>query len=385
MLKLCIKCGNEGHTNRNCKGPVTSFGLIVYSFGKSNFPKGRLYPSLQTECKQHQHDLTNEKNEREDPYTLRDSVDNEILFLLVERKDTVGFLNIVQGSYPDAQPYRSKRLQRYLNELTCEERKKLITWSFEDLWTVAGSDKKDVKKAEMKFKDLNVEHLVNSNPCMYKEADYLMPKGRLKFAETTRQCAMREFAEETGYNRHDVILLDIPPYIEQFTGTDGKPYRNVFYVAQLKDTARIQTRLGDDPNQSKEVRNLGWFNLQDSLTLMRDYHQDKKDILQQAHSVVENMLLIQAAYGMWGRSKPNEWASVNGHSNRPYSYFQSNAQNLNSNAPLYGRTWNDQKPVFRQGQGNFYRRDCRKDSAVNSNTGSWRSQPQEHVQLENVL
>src|ERR1700709_1985977 len=193
MIKLCIKCGNEGHTNRNCKGPVTSFGLIVYTVGRKSFSKGRIYPHINTECKYHPLCIT-------DKFSSKSSLDREILFLLVERKDTVGFLNIVQGSYPDAEPYKSKKLHRYLSELTCEERDKLVKWSFKDLWDIAGSDKKDITKAETKFNNLNIEKFISDYSCLYKEADYLMPKGRLKFAETTRQCAMREFSEETGYN-----------------------------------------------------------------------------------------------------------------------------------------------------------------------------------------
>ena len=287
MVKLCIKCGLEGHTNRACKGPVTSFGLIVFVKGKKNLQKGRIYPHQITLCPIHNKDGNNQNS----PLLVRkDSVYNEILFLLVERKDTVGFLNIVQGSYPELEPYKSKKVNRYLSELTCEEREKLVVWDFNRLWKVAGSDKKDMAKAETKFKSLNIQSLIDNSNCLYEEADYLMPKGRLKYGESTKQCALREFSEETGYNKTDVQLLDVAPYSEQFTGTDGKTYRNVFYVARLKEDAEISTRLGDDPNQTKEVRNLGWFNLTECNELIRDYHQDKKDILALVHALLlQNM------------------------------------------------------------------------------------------------
>jgi ADP-ribose pyrophosphatase YjhB (NUDIX family) len=280
MVKLCIKCGLEGHTNRSCKGPVTSFGLVVFAKGKENVKKGRIYSHQITTCSVHNPNITLENSS----FQMTDSVPNEILFLLVERKDTVGFLNIIQGSYPDIEPYKSKKINRYINELTCEERCKLVTWDFAHLWKVAGSDKKDANKAQLKFSALNIQSCLNNSTCLYEEADYLMPKGRLKYGESTKQCALREFSEETGYNKNDVELFNINPYSEQFIGTDGKMYRNVFYVARLKDDAKIMIQLGDDPNQSKEVRNLGWFNLTECHKLIRDYHQDKKDILSQVHS-----------------------------------------------------------------------------------------------------
>jgi 8-oxo-dGTP pyrophosphatase MutT (NUDIX family) len=300
MIKLCIKCGGEGHTNRSCKEPVTSFGLVVFTRGRPGFQKGRIYSHKHTECPYHEKD--------HQVFECRESCCGEILFLLVERKDTVGFLNLVQGSYPEMEPYKSKKITRYLSELTCEERNALTRWEFEDLWKIAGSDKKDMTKAMAKFKNLDVNNLISNSTCCYREADYLMPKGRLKFAESTRQCAIREFAEETGYNRNDVHLLSIPPYIEEFTGTDGKMYRNVFYVAQLRNHARIHTKLGDDPHQSKEVRNLGWFNIDECLELMRDYHQDKKDILTNVHDRIKNHVsscVVASYYG--SNPSPHRW------------------------------------------------------------------------------
>lgn len=307
MIKLCIKCGAEGHTNRSCKEPVTSFGLVVYTRGRPGFLKGRMYGHEHTECKYH-------PKMDKDRFSPASSKPGEILFLLVERKDTIGFLNLVQGSYPEIEPYRTKKLQRYVNELTCEERKKLVEWDFKDLWKVAGSDKKDVPKAQNKYVNLDVDKWISSCSCLHREADYIMPKGRLKFAESTKQCALREFSEETGYSSNDVYLLDVPPYQEQFVGTDGKTYRNVFYVAQLKDSARISTKLGEDPNQSKEVRNLGWFNITDCIYLMRDYHQDKKDILIKAHSFISAIKddYSKRNHQKWtpSRPSPQRWYST---------------------------------------------------------------------------
>jgi len=282
MVKLCVKCGADGHTNRTCKQPVTSFGLIVFVPASINFKKGRIYEHQDAECSIHAPSAHH--------FESKQARSGEILYLLVERKDTVGFLNIVQGSYPEAEPYKNRKLSRYFAELTCEERTKLKDWTFEDLWQVAGSDKKDISKAKKKFDNLNMQELLDTHPCLHVEADYLMPKGRLKYGESTKQCALREFSEETGYQRNCVTLLDAQPFVEQFTGTDNKAYRNVFYLARLKNTARISIRLGDDPNQSKEVRNLGWFNLHESLALLRDYHQDKKDILMRAQNVIESTL-----------------------------------------------------------------------------------------------
>lgn len=278
MIKLCIKCGVAGHTNKTCKGPVTSFGLVVLAQGNSDFVKGRMYPFKQVSCDVHDKIKVPENKK---------CVSDEMLILLVERKDTVGFLNIVQGSYPDLEPFRSKKLAKYVYELTCEERKKLLEWDFKDLWKLAGSNKKDYLKAQSKFEKLDIKDILDANSCTHQEADFLMPKGRLKFGETIRQCALREFSEETGYNKNDVELLDIQPFEEQFIGTDGKTYKNVFFVAKMKSGKIVTVKLGDDPNQSKEVRNVGWFNLNECNDIIRTYHQDKKDILNKVFFIIE--------------------------------------------------------------------------------------------------
>jgi 8-oxo-dGTP pyrophosphatase MutT (NUDIX family) len=133
---------------------------------------------------------------------------------------------------------------------------------------------------------LQIDEKLANQQCLFQEADYLMPKGRLKHGESAQKCAVREFAEETGYSPEDVSLVPWPPFEERFTGTDGKAYRNVFYLAALQPDATIRTVLGSDPHQSKEVRNVGWFTLPECNMLIRPYHQEKKDILQDVYKRV---------------------------------------------------------------------------------------------------
>lgn len=272
--KICLKCGRDGHASSMCKGPVTSFGLVVYAYCNQVIKCGRMYHRDLVECNMH----GMEHLDREKDVHCKDG---DLVFLLVERKDTVGFLNLVQGAYSDTSPYKERKVKRYLYELTCNERKKLCTTPFHELWKIAGSNKRDARKAEKRLEKLNVAKLLNhENPCQFTEADYLMPKGRLRRGETVQQCAIREFAEETGYSRSHVSLLShIPPYEEHFIGTDGKNYRNVFFVAKMKEDAEVVVRLGSDPQQSKEVRNVGWFTFPQCKQLIRGYHDRKLNIL----------------------------------------------------------------------------------------------------------
>lgn len=269
----CLKCGSARHDSKICNGPVTSFGLIVFS----NFTDtvGRMYPDSHVNCPRHSkkqlysvHKLLSKLREQ------KDTVVNPKIFL-VQRKDTISFIKLVQGMYTG-----SIMLKKLIKELTCHERNKLLELSFDELWNVAGSHRKNKLFSERKFRQLREELslLFEEVPCQYTEADYVMPKGRLKYNENSVKCALREFSEETGYSQQDIqVLYNSPLFIDDFIGSDGKTYRNVFYIATIKKEAKLLYRLGENAMQSKEVGNMGWFSLTEAMDLIRD--NQKKSIL----------------------------------------------------------------------------------------------------------
>ena len=283
-MKLCIKCGTEGHTNRNCREPVTSYGVIVYRRAKEGEPKGRLHPFSQMECKRH----VNPPNFHQKPCK-----EGELLFYLVERKDTIGFLNIVQGNYDTVS------LQKSISALTCEERWKLQHWSFEELWTCAGTKKKDMQRCKYKFEQTVWAEILDQTQCHFREADYLIPKGRLVYHESAMECALREATEESGYAPGSIELLRLRPYEETFTGTDSKLYRNVYFIGRLKDDAKVAVNLGEDAAQSKEVQNMAWLNITECLTLIRDYHENQKAILSHAHKCLTDPAFQPIPVSLW--------------------------------------------------------------------------------------
>lgn len=280
--KICIRCGVRGHTYKVCYGPITSFGIIAIGKKDSiNVPLGCLYKDTFDYTCNGNHVPENKK------YCIykQKPTPDEPYFLLVERKDSISFIGLVQGVYSDDPDTRNSQLKQYVNTLTCEERYKLQNLSWNELWDIAGSSKKNKFNLEKKFNSIKdqILDLITTTNCQYKSANYLMPKGRLKFKETTRQGAIREFAEETGYQQDDIVLLDVQPFEEVFIGINGQTYKNVFYMAEIKPTAQIRVPLSDIKEQSKEVRNVGWFTLNESLEKVRN--ASKKRILYDAYNV----------------------------------------------------------------------------------------------------
>ena len=289
VKKICIKCGNIGHTLRICENSVTSFGLIVYTCDSDIDINGKIYPqdnvySCSLSCK------TNDQKKIYTIYrTLFEKIEKNISFVLVERRDTISFINLIQGIYPDIKDFLNvpKIVLNLIKELTCEERYKLQNCDFDYLWAIAGSARKIKSECLVKFEFLysNLTFLFSIVNCSYLDANYIIPKGRLKIHETPQECAIREFCEETGFSP-DCIIID-PRFNnvnlqDSFLGSDYKSYKNVYYVAKLLPKSKIIVPLHNIKEQVKEVRNVGLFHINSICDIIRP--SDKK-ILSLLHQV----------------------------------------------------------------------------------------------------
>lgn len=104
-----------------------------------------------------------------------------------------------------------------------------------------------------------------------KQKDYTFPKGHLEENESLEECAVRETAEEI---KREVKLLDIPPYIEQYTTPKGKKCICYMYIA---------IDVGPSDNQSTDTHTLIWTDF------------DK----------VEEMLSYETLHMAWNYAKPH--------------------------------------------------------------------------------
>lgn len=270
-MLLCLKCGSKKHPmHTTCGCPVTSFGLIVLSNDKIS---GKMYdPTREFHCSG-----WHPSKPIYSVYKSQSKLRNpDMTVLLVERKDTIAFINLIQGNYPVNK--KDVIVEQCVADLTCEERFKILNFTWDELWAIVGSKRKNKIACFFKFKKLKINEFFQRIPCMYTEADYTMPKGRLKPGETTIQCAVREFSEETGYDEQEIdVTYNYPFFVEDFVGTDDKRYRNVFYIASINEKAKIKFTPSDNYLQRKEVRNVGWFSLLECMDLLRD--NKKKRIL----------------------------------------------------------------------------------------------------------
>jgi ADP-ribose pyrophosphatase YjhB (NUDIX family) len=174
--------------------------------------------------------------------------------------------------------------------------------SFEELWNEIWNNdisrinnlKKEFNIAKKQFSklqegnetDLNLDFYINNVKPIYNFNEWGFPKGRHDRNESTLECALREFTEETGIDINKIKLINnIEPIEENLVGTNGIPYRHIYYIAEVYDHIL--------PNilNNNEIGNIGYFNFNESSELIRDYHTEKKNILRILHMYYLELLL----------------------------------------------------------------------------------------------
>lgn len=253
----CRNCGINGHLYKDCPHPIMSFGLICYK------------------------------------------VDNdEIKYLMIQRKDSLSFMEFIRGKYDITDINYVKKL---LTGMTTNEKNMLIKKTFEDIWNYVWCQTsttikhtKEFVESKQKFDNLIINNILqniikgletNTNEI---EQEWGFPKGRRKLKEDDIDCAIREFCEETRLKTYDIIIhSSILPFEEIFFGTNNVLYKHSYYVAKL--VKEEESDLYVDPKcleQVREVRALKWFKYDEVLLHIKKYNIERIEIFKQANNKI---------------------------------------------------------------------------------------------------
>ena len=257
---ICINCEKKGHMFKDCKNPINSYGILAYKnikkFSKEKLPIGY-----------------------------------ETKFLLVQRKDTIGYIDFIRGKY-DSNDYKNYEL--LIQEMTSYEKIKLLTFKFDSLWNLLWKNKNsriylnDYEDAKNKFNNIDVYSMIKNTESKWENQEWCVPKGRRGNKESYIDCSIREFMEETGYNRCEFVLrLDIDSITETFYGSNGTPYKHTYLIAEIL-TDRLPIVDQSNTLQSGEIRCLKWFNFRDCINIFRSYETTKRNIIYQAKNLLFN-------------------------------------------------------------------------------------------------
>lgn len=262
----CGNCGRRGHLYKACRDDITSFGVIAVRRRKTDAISETTAKSLGIHC---------------------DSVSqNPLRILLVQRKDTMGYVDFLRGRYPNYEPDKSKMVTILFNEMIESERQKLASKNFtelwDDLWINHSSKcyKNEYASAKVKFEQVDVKHFLNVTQSRYQHTEFSLPKGRRNNDETNAQCAEREFREETGYNVTDYLIKSHEPFCEEsFVGTNGKKYKHIYYLVEIHEDSGSPVVDKNNKNQIGEIKSVGWYTRSQALALVRPYDTEKKKVI----------------------------------------------------------------------------------------------------------
>ena len=286
--QLCTNCGQVGHPFRSCLAPVTSYGMILFRV-KGTWNQAQVL-------------LQNSSS-----INGLDNYQPNIEYLLIQRRDSLGFVDLMRGKYKLQEvDYICKQLLG----TTLEERKRLLTMPFDELWSelwgitteMQGQSYRSEKEfSRMKMETLRtgyiheatgetvtLESLIAKTPCMWATPEWGFPKGRRDFRESDFQCAIREVKEETGLTEADICpIRNMQPIQESFFGSNNIHYCHKYFVAYVPSQDDISMDRSNE-HMSREVGNIGWFSLEGALSMIRPENVEKREILLKASSLLRN-------------------------------------------------------------------------------------------------
>lgn len=267
----CTNCGLSGHVFRNCLSPVTSYGIIAVRY-MNDIANTSLFSKNTT---------LNNGNEY-------------IQFLLIQRKDSLAFVEFIRGKY---NPYEEEYLSRLLRGMTTSEQENILSKSFEELWnSVWGessgvkSHKNDYDTSEKKFSIIKdrLSELIKNNPTKWTEPEWGFPKGRRNPHESDLNCAIREFQEETGLRRQDfTVIQNTTPISETFFGSNQVHYCHKYYIAICNKTVEVEMNMSN-PHMAREIGAIQWCYLDEAISKIRPDNVEKREILLKAGKIMRN-------------------------------------------------------------------------------------------------
>ena len=264
----CNNCGKSGHIFNNCKMPIISIGVIAF----------RIHPTT-----------------------------NIHEYLMICRKHTLGFMDFVRGKYS---VYNRDYILNLFYEMTDSEIEIILQQKFETIWnTIWNGSKSTIAQYQMeesvssdKFKNLTegvISHseyyslatLIEERNRLNKwqEPEWGFPKGRRNQGENDYECAVREFSDETGYNKFCLTNMDnILPYEEIFIGSNYKSYKHKYFVMYMNYGDSLKMKF----QENDEVSKLEWRPFKEAVESIRPYNLEKIRILENVNESLTSYRIV---------------------------------------------------------------------------------------------
>jgi len=252
----CNNCGKHGHLFHQCKLPITSYGIILFRHSAQG-----------------------------------------LQFLMIRRKDTFGYIDFIRGKYS---PYNIEQLQKIVDEMSVQEKERILVDPFDKLWKQLWGDnsgnqyRSEEHASSKKFESIKngviientsvkLEEIVSNSKTEWIETEWEFPKGRRNFQEKDLDCALREFEEETGISKNNIVIIDnLLPFEEMYIGSNYKSYKHKYFLAFMNKSEELLQNF-----QKTEDSKLDWKNVEQCLESIRPYNLEKKQLILNINKVLQ--------------------------------------------------------------------------------------------------
>lgn len=263
----CNNCGKHGHNFHSCLIPITSFGIISFRY----------------------------------------NLDGEREYLMICRKDTLGFIDFMRGKYV---VNNRQYIGNMLNQMTVEEKSDIRTKDFDSLWkriwgenSMSSQYKSEESMSRNKFKLLSngitynsdfytLQSLIDESDTLnnvWLEPEWGFPKGRRNYQEREYDCAVREMMEETGYPISNVInLKNVLPFDEVFTGSNYKSYKHKYFLTYMNYNISLNMGIFE----KTEVSKVEWCSFNRCISVIRHYNKEKIRIISRIEETLSRHSLV---------------------------------------------------------------------------------------------
>ena len=303
MSSACSNCGKAGHFFRECREPITSLGILAFRRKAPTVALSKVDivdVSALASSKSLQQVVAPtatavgvgalSKVDIVDVSALASSKSLQqvtISWLLVRRRVSIGFIEIMRGKYEIRD---TACIQALVDQATIAEREVLLTKGFAELWhdlwngPASRRYQAEYEQSKAKFEVLRgrgtLAILCKESTTKWTEPEWGFPKGRRSSTESELACALRETYEEAGVSRKDLRILEGPPLLEEYHGSNGICYRHRYWLAEAPATLEVRMD-NTNADQRREISDVRWCSFDEAKTLIRGYNTEKRAVLEE--------------------------------------------------------------------------------------------------------
>ena len=232
----CSNCGAQGHQYRNCIKPIFSYGILYYK------------------------------------------TEPEFSILMVQRKQTISFVDFVRGKY---NLKNINNINRMFSTMTKEEKEMIENNTFDELWRYVWGNKNqnvnsEYRYAHKRYEILSKNYIYNNikydlptfikiNPEMIS-LEWCIPKGRRNKNESDFNCAKREFFEETNIQIKNSDTIQSNIFTEEFVSDNNVCYKYIYYPCKAEESIENKNPKISETNiiQKTEIGNIKWMTINEA-------------------------------------------------------------------------------------------------------------------------